>query len=275
MFFQKIIHISIQEFLSKKISYIIPENGWSEYWEINDFGVYFGGRLILKNEIDGENTSTLIKAQYAYAGGAYEKTEGFTINLSALLNETQPSAVLLNGQPVQMPENGVLTLSFKDYTFGESNEIVITVNGKNLIQSFVCVRGTRRRKKEFDCSFIFRLRCIAWRGRSCQNGRIRNGRGGESGSGRQLPNGRRRGNPYQEQRPVWYPLERNCYGKLLQLRNVAWRSAMGYGSGQRSDRRKGRVRNASGYSLGKAKIAYLIIGEEKIAYDDIYDIRVE
>ena len=149
-------YATVQEMLTAKMSYIVPENGWSEYWKTNEFGVYFNDVLILKADLDVAATETEIKAAWQFVGGSYAQSESFKIGLNALLNGAEPRSVYLNGQLVNVPADNVLTLYFEDYTFGETNEILVETDEKQLVKSFICVShaiGTKDELTAFLTSY--------------------------------------------------------------------------------------------------------------------------
>ena len=140
-------YATVQEMLTAKMSYIVPENGWSEYWKTNEFGVYFNNVLILKADLS-ETTQTETKAAYQFISGNYVQSETFTIGLNALLNGEELRSAYINGQLVSVSTDNVLELYFEDYTLGETNEILVVTDTQRIVKPFVCVSHAISTKEE-------------------------------------------------------------------------------------------------------------------------------
>ena len=140
-------YATVQEMLTAKMSYIVPENGWSEYWKTNEFGVYFNDVLILKADLENA-TQIETKSKYQFVDGSYVQAQTFTIGLNALLNGEELRSVYINGTPVSVSVDNVLELYFEDYTLGEINEVVLKTDKKTIVKPFLCVSHAISTKTE-------------------------------------------------------------------------------------------------------------------------------
>jgi thiol-disulfide isomerase/thioredoxin len=98
--YQDVVYPNTQACVSAGLEQINADNGWSEYWQVEDYGLFFGGKPIMLNASEqSEQTAYGVMNEFDAEKGAHKAVETIKVDLK---NPNMPSGTPMNEKMVKI-----------------------------------------------------------------------------------------------------------------------------------------------------------------------------
>lgn len=116
----------------------VQTDGWSKYWSADEYGVYFGGKLIATDaETVLKTEKEIALYEYSETDKSYAKKTTLDIDLSTITDGESATRVFVGGEEVVTFENGTLHVDTALCVTGDNAmEISVYAGGKVFVQPY-------------------------------------------------------------------------------------------------------------------------------------------